>query len=227
MKKKFLAVLILICYFSTMIFAAGTTSSSNTTPESYTDDEFPDWAKYIRRFEIVTLGSLPFTTMTATTIYTSIRYAQNGFDSNYIPNPFAFTSSEANIDQDEQKIVLYTALATSLVLGIVDISIYVAKIEKAKKANKKVLPDFVQVQHLDDEGNLVTDSENQKEAVNGKKDKKNKPKQKKSNDNKSGKKTENTHSEQDNQTLNDASAPDEKKTDSSVEDESEVIIIME
>ena len=62
--------------------------------------------------------------------------------------------------------------------------------------------------------------------MNGKKDKKNKPKQKKSND-KSGKKTENTHSEQDNQTLNDASAPDEKKTDSSVEDESEVIIIME
>ncbi|MCR5698392.1 MAG: hypothetical protein K6G52_01995 [Treponemataceae bacterium] len=248
MKKKFLAALILICFFSTSIFAAGTTSSTSTTPEPYTDDEFPDWAKYIRRFEIVTLGSLPFTTMTVTTIYTSIRYVQNGFDSNYIPNPFAFTSSEANIDQDEQKLVLYSAIATSLVLGIIDISIYVAKKEKAKKANKQVLPNFVQVQHLDEEGNLVNDSETEEQAEQNKKQKKNAKKLK----NKKSKKTveetleqevdsENTSegtsvNVEENESTTDGDeitageteiTADEKQTDTLVEDESEVEILIE
>ncbi len=149
MKKKLLAAFFLICFLTTSVFAASSSSSSSsssTTPEPYSKDEFPDWAKYLRRFEIVTLGSLPFTTMTASTIYTSIRFAQNGFQSEYIPNPLAFTSSEANLDQSEQKIVIYSAIATSLVIGIIDISIHISKIEKAKKANKKTLPDYIKVQ---------------------------------------------------------------------------------
>ena len=152
--KKVFSVLVLCAFFSSILFAASSSSTSNTSntsnAEPYTKDEFPDWAKYIRRFEIVTLGSLPFTTMTATTVYTAIRWAKNDFDSSYIPNPFAFTSTEAKIDQDEQKIVLFSALGASLLIGAIDISIYIAKKEKAKKANRSVLPDNIKVKNKDE-----------------------------------------------------------------------------
>ena len=51
------------------------------------------------------------------------------FDKNYIPNPFAFTSSAANLDKDEQKLILFSAIGVSLVAGTVDLIIHIVKME--------------------------------------------------------------------------------------------------
>ena len=142
--KKFISVLLLIS-FSSLLFA------DSTTPEPYGENEFPDWANYLRRYEVITLGSLPFTTMTVTTIYTLYRYIDNDFDKNYIPNPLALTSSAANLDSDEQKFILLTAIGTSIVAGTVDLIIHVIKKEKAKKKNAQIFEKDVIIQNKIDE----------------------------------------------------------------------------
>ena len=138
--KKFIALLLLIS-FSSLLFA------NSTSPEPYGENEFPDWANYLRRYEVITLGSLPFTTMTVTTIYTLYRYIDNDFDKNYIPNPLALTSSAANLDSDEQKMILMTAIGTSIVAGTVDLIIHVIKKEKAKKKNAQIFEKDVIIQN--------------------------------------------------------------------------------
>lgn len=130
--KKFIALLLLIT-FSVCLFA-----NTNTTPEPYGDDEFPDWANYLRRYEVITLGTLPFATLSVTTIYGLYRYIDHDFDKNYIPNPFAFTSSAANLDKDEQKLILLSAIGVSVVAGTVDLIIHIVKKEKAKKKNAEI-----------------------------------------------------------------------------------------
>jgi hypothetical protein len=138
--KKFIALLLLIS-FSSLLFA------NSTSPEPYGENEFPDWANYLRRYEVITLGSLPFTTMGVTTIYTLYRYIDNDFDKKYIPNPFALTSSAANLDSDEQKFILLTAIGTSIVAGTVDLIIHVIKKEKAKKKNAQIFERDVIIQN--------------------------------------------------------------------------------
>ena len=144
--KKFISILLLIS-FSSLLFA------NSTSPEPYGENEFPDWANYLRRYEVITLGSLPFTTMTVTTIYTLYRYIDNDFDKNYIPNPLALTSSAANLDSDEQKLILLTAIGTSIVAGTVDLIIHVIKKEKAKKKNAQIFERDVIIQNKIDELN--------------------------------------------------------------------------
>lgn len=144
--KKFISILLLIS-FSSLLFA------NSTSPEPYGENEFPDWANYLRRYEVITLGSLPFTTMTVTTIYTLYRYIDNDFDKNYIPNPLALTSSAANLDSDEQKMILMTAIGTSIVAGTVDLIIHVIKKEKAKKKNAQIFEKDVIIQNKIDELN--------------------------------------------------------------------------
>ena len=144
--KKFISILLLIS-FSSLLFA------NSTSPEPYGEDEFPDWANYLRRYEVITLGSLPFTTMGVTTFYTLYRYIDNDFDKNYIPNPLALTSSAANLDSDEQKLILLTAIGTSIVAGTVDLIIHVIKKEKAKKKNAQIFERDVIIQNKIDELN--------------------------------------------------------------------------
>ena len=144
--KKFISILLLIS-FSSLLFA------NSTSPEPYGEDEFPDWANYLRRYEVITLGSFPFTTMTVTTISTLYRYIDNDFDKNYIPNPLALTSSAANLDSDEQKLILLTAIGTSIVAGTVDLIIHVIKKEKAKKKNAQIFERDVIIQNKIDELN--------------------------------------------------------------------------
>ena len=144
--KKIISLFILIT-FTSLLFA------NSTSPEPYREDEFPEWARYIRRYEVITLGSLPFTTMGVTTFYTLYRYIDNDFDKNYVPNPLALTSSAANLDSDEQKFILLTALGTSLVAGTLDFVIQIIKKEKAKKKNVKIFERDVIIQDKIDELN--------------------------------------------------------------------------
>lgn len=145
--KKFISFCILII-FSFSIFAATTT---DTTAEPYSKDEFPDWVRYLRRYEIISLGSLPFTTMTVTTVYTVYRYIDKDFDSNYVPNPLALSSTAANLDSDEQMNILYAAIGTSLVVGTVDLVIHIIKKEKAKKINAaNFLPKEISINSIEE-----------------------------------------------------------------------------
>lgn len=126
MKNKglFKLIAILFCFtLSAQLFGA------DTTPEPYHDNEFPQVLKDIRRFEIITLGALPFVTLQTTLGYSCYKYVQNDFSSAYFPNPFAASS----YSQDEQIGLLFTSLGICVGIGITDLIIQLVKRSNAKK----------------------------------------------------------------------------------------------
>lgn len=108
-------------------------SAQNTNPEPYGKDEFPSWAKDLRRTEIITFGSLPFATLGVTLGYGIIKYA-NG-SSTSIANPFNKSSSQYSLD--EQKKILGISCAVSLALGLTDLGVnHITRFIKRKKMQK-------------------------------------------------------------------------------------------
>lgn len=122
MKKTF--ALIVFFIFSLQIFCA------ETKAEPYTKDEFHPLLHQLRRSEIVTLGSLPFTTLTTSLGYSFYRYFANDFDPEYQPNPFS--PSQASLSIEEQKKILYISLSASLLVGIIDFTISMIKKNKSQ-----------------------------------------------------------------------------------------------
>jgi len=130
MKKSLVSVFLLLIILSLGNTAFATESSKSTTPEPYTKKEFPQWAKDLRRLEIITFGSLPFVTLDVTLGYSMYNYVQHNFDSSYMPNPFSATSS---FSTDEQLGIIATSCLISLGLGLTDYIIAIIKRESLKK----------------------------------------------------------------------------------------------
>lgn len=124
--KIIISLLLILSIFSKL-------SAQNTNPEPYGKDEFPSWAKDLRRTEIITFGSLPFATLGVTLGYGIIKYA-NG-SSTSIANPFNKSSSQYSLD--EQKKILGISCAVSLALGLTDLGVnHITRFIKRKKMQK-------------------------------------------------------------------------------------------
>lgn len=126
MKRK--SIILKILLFSLILNSTIPVFSEDTTPLEYDSSSMPQGLKDLRRFEIITLGSLPFVTLDAGIVYSGIRWANNGFDSAYSPNPFA-TSTYST---DEQIGILLTSIGISISIGLTD---YI--INLVKRSNKK------------------------------------------------------------------------------------------
>ena len=124
------AVLLLLCVIA---FPCRAKESKDTTPAPYTDDEFPQFMKDLRRAEIISFGALPFVTLTSTIVYSSARYAQHGFDSEYFPNPFAKASASNGYSTAEQAGILLTSAGISVGIGLTDLLVSVIRRKAAKK----------------------------------------------------------------------------------------------
>lgn len=139
MKKSVAKILIFTLLFNicSPIFSATT----STEPKEYTEDEFPQALHDLRRFEIVSLGALPFVTLNSTLVYSGVKYVQNDFNPAYTPNPFA-PKSESGFTTEEQVGILLTSLGISVGIGLTDYIIQVvkrnSKKNKAKKLNQNI-----------------------------------------------------------------------------------------
>lgn len=134
MKNTYRAVFMTVLLtFTTQMFCFADTGS-DTTPAPYAPDEFPVFMKDIRRFEIISLGAMPFITLNASLAYSIGKYAAHDFDSDYSPNPFA-KSSDGGYSEDEQKGILLTSLGISVGIGLTD---FIVNIIKHSKKNKKI-----------------------------------------------------------------------------------------
>ena len=89
------------------------------TPVPYTDDEFPRWARDLRRGEIIFFGSLPFTMFFTFESYDTYRYVANGLDPYYAPWPFRPGSTQAYSSSEKAWLVV-SSLSLSLVIATVD-----------------------------------------------------------------------------------------------------------
>lgn len=134
--KKVIAVLCAAIFMFTFVFAS---ENEAVQIEGYEKGkELPSWVKDLRRAEIVTLGSLPFTTLGATLAYSLYRYGANDFKPAYIPNPFPLSSTEAKLSTDEQIGIIVTAAGISLAVGITDFIVMQVKQSRKKKALEKI-----------------------------------------------------------------------------------------
>lgn len=114
--RKCAAILLLLIFLPSVMFAV----EPSIQIEPYREDEFPDWLRDVRRAEIVTLGSLPFTTLATTLVYSFYRYADNDFNKDYFPNPLAKSSASANLSKKEQVGIISVSACLSLAAGVAD-----------------------------------------------------------------------------------------------------------
>lgn len=102
-------------------------------PKPYDTKELPQAIKDLRRFEIITLGSLPFVMIDTTLVYSGIRYAQHDFDSEYKPNIF----DKSSYTTEEQMQILFTSLGISVGIGLSDMVVNIVKRESKKNRAKR------------------------------------------------------------------------------------------
>lgn len=130
MNKALFVLISLFLLINTSVFAAETTK--NTDPVPYEKDEFSQFAKDIRRAEIVSLGSMPFMVIGVTMAYGGYLYANGQVDS--FPNPFD-KGSDA-LSQEQQATIFVATFGIGVLIGITD---YIVNVIKRKNAEKKLL----------------------------------------------------------------------------------------
>ena len=131
MKKFLLIFTVLATLFSSQLFAQ---DSNNQEPEPYEKSEFPTWLLNLRRSEIITLGSVPFTTLAVSLTYSTFQYATGRTSS--FPSPF---NKNQSYTQDDIKMIVGLSLGISLVVGIVDFIITVVKQKNRQKTQQRML----------------------------------------------------------------------------------------
>ena len=132
---------VLLISFVSLLPAGGLSAqeTSSTAPESYTEDEFPLWAKDLRRFEVVLIGSLPFTYLYTSLSYGLIRYGVNGFDPAYAPS-LQTGAETVPMTRNEKIGVLLAGIGTAALVAVVDQIIIHVKRNRAEAEAADVRP---------------------------------------------------------------------------------------
>ncbi len=129
MKKNLIAKILIFSLFLNISLPA---FAADTTPKPYDNDELPQTMKDIRRFEIITLGALPFVTLDTTLAYSTWRYVQHDFDSAYQPDIFAASS----FSQEEQKNLILTSLGVCIGIGLTDLIVQIIRRSHKKRTTQ-------------------------------------------------------------------------------------------
>ena len=135
MKKNKRIVTIVLFSLVINLFSPFSLFAEDTTAAPYEDSEFPQFLHDLRRFEIISLGALPFVTLDASLVYSGIRYAQNDFSSEYMPS----LMSSSSFSSDEQIGIVLTSLGISVGIGLTDFLIRFIK--RTSEKNKKAIVD--------------------------------------------------------------------------------------
>ena len=139
--KKRLTARILIFALLLNCLAPVFSETKNTTPKPYDKDELPQTIKDLRRFEIITLGALPFVTLDTTLGYSTYRYIKHDFDEEYKPDIF----SKNQFTQDEQAGIIITSVGVCVGIGITDLVIQLIKRSSKKKRERQITYDDISI----------------------------------------------------------------------------------
>ena len=129
MKKNLIAKILIFSLFLNISVPA---FAADTTPKPYDSDELPQTMTDLRRFEIITLGALPFVTLDTTLAYSTWRYVQHDFDSAYQPDIFAASS----FSQEEQRNLILTSLGVCIGIGLTDLIVQIIRRSNKKRASQ-------------------------------------------------------------------------------------------
>jgi hypothetical protein len=117
--------------------SAGTAAGSSSNAGS--SEEFPLWARDLRRAEIVTFGSFPFTFYLATFAMDSYRYFRNDMNSLYAPWPMK-PAGAIEMNTDEYVITIAAAFGGAVLVAVADHIIVRLKRNKAREDAARLAP---------------------------------------------------------------------------------------
>jgi hypothetical protein len=98
--------------------------------------EIPRWLKDLRRAEIISFGTIPFTIFFSSFFMDLYRSGSRGWDSRYLPWPFK-SAGAVSMTADEQKLMFTIAVSSSLVLALTDYVI--VRIKRSREAKQMEL----------------------------------------------------------------------------------------
>ena len=131
--KKIAFLIFFVSLFSVFpIYAEDTTVSR--TPDPYGAEEFKQWQKDLRRFEIITFGALPFVSLLSFWAYDIGRSIAHKGDPAYNPWPIKDAKIAVKLTEKEQLGIFLTAVGISLGVAIIDLTY-----RSIKRANEKKL----------------------------------------------------------------------------------------
>lgn len=140
--KKIISVFLILLLFSSFLF------SQSTSPEEYSSQEFSPVLHSIRRTEIITLGSLPFTVLLSNLGYQIIRVAFIDHNAGFV-NPIAKSSSSSNTFTEKEQIgILVGGIGLSFCVGLTDTILSIVKQSKSSR----------QVEKYDEDSNIHIDT---------------------------------------------------------------------
>jgi len=109
-------------------------SNVSRTPDPYGAEEFKQWQKDLRRFEIITFGALPFVSLLSFWAYDIGRSIAHKGDPAYNPWPIKDAKVAVSLTEKEQLGIFLTAVGISLGVAIIDLTY-----RSIKRANEKKL----------------------------------------------------------------------------------------
>ncbi len=126
MSSKRLALVLLLCFSASVLPAqsGGNAGSAGAAPEPYSPDEFPGWARDLRRGEIIALGSFPVVLLLANVGYDAVRFGRESLKAgewNYTYAPWFFgPPDKPPLTEDERIGVILTAAGMSVGVALID-----------------------------------------------------------------------------------------------------------
>ena len=134
--KKIASLILFVSLFSVFPVYAEDTKVSRT-PDPYGAEEFKQWQKDLRRFEIITFGALPFVSLLSFWAYDIGRSIAHKGDPAYNPWPLKDAKIAVKLTEKEQLGVFLTAVGISLGVAIIDLTYRSIKRANAKKLEEK------------------------------------------------------------------------------------------
>lgn len=153
--KRLFYFLFIFLLFSTFI-SQSLFCEESTEPIPYAKEEFPQWALDLRRFEVVSLGSIPFAMIGVTLVYGSIEKNNGNYSS--IPNPL----NPSSLDESEQLKILGLTVCTGVAIGVVDFAVNkIIQYNKKKKIEKLNARKKINVIPLEEEDDKLENTEDE------------------------------------------------------------------
>ena len=112
-------------------------SNVSRTPDPYGAEEFKQWQKDLRRFEIITFGALPFVSLLSFWAYDIGRSIAHKGDPAYNPWPIKDAKVAVSLTEKEQLGIFLTAVGISLGVAVIDLTYRSIKRANAKKLEEK------------------------------------------------------------------------------------------
>ncbi|MBN2658705.1 MAG: hypothetical protein JXR86_16740 [Spirochaetales bacterium] len=133
MKKRLVAILIIIAFASSIL-----TGQETEIPAPYKPEEFPRWTLDLRRAEIVTFGSIPLSFMVTALVYDLTYLAIDNVNYNDDPDLYERASYGSHRTQDDITNLLLISGGVSLAIGLADFIINKIKEKRADRKEQEI-----------------------------------------------------------------------------------------